>query len=124
MALVKFRRPFFAPDAVKYDKGVQEFPDEFIDQLPSTAQLVDKMEPVEIKPIDSRSDLHNAYAELASSDSLVAATAQANEAVDQLIAGSDIGAAIEERAVTLEKEGEETISDAPKASGRPKKKSS
>jgi|TARA_R110000787_G_scaffold225494_1_gene333433 hypothetical protein len=124
MALVKFRRPFFAPDAVKYDKGVQEFPDEFIDQLPSTAQLVDKMEPVEIKPIDSRSDLHNADAERASSDALVAATAQANEAVDQLIAGSDIGAAIEERAVTLEKEGEETISDAPKASGRPKKKSS
>ena len=45
---VEFKFGWFGPDAVFYDKGVQEVPDNLYDVLPSSAKLV-SVEPVKVE---------------------------------------------------------------------------
>jgi hypothetical protein len=37
---VEFKYGWFGPNAIFYDKGIQEVPDDFYDVLPSTASLI------------------------------------------------------------------------------------
>lgn len=38
---VKFRDPFFGPHGSQFPKGVQDVPEEMLDKLPKTAEIVD-----------------------------------------------------------------------------------
>lgn len=45
---VEFKYGWFGPDAVFYDKGIQEVPDNLYDLLPSSAKLV-SAEPTQVE---------------------------------------------------------------------------